>query len=78
MKVSVCIPDELMKEAGRLARRTKRSRSRLFTDALKEYLARHSSVDVIETRKKTWTEISDLRDPFVSIAALRTLERNEW
>src|SRR5436190_1081962 len=34
MKTAVSIPDDVFHEAERLARRTKRSRSRLFSDAL--------------------------------------------
>jgi hypothetical protein len=36
MKTAVSIPDEVFEGAERLARHTKRSRSRLFSDALKE------------------------------------------
>ena len=39
--MAVSIPDDVFEGAERLARRTNRSRSRLFSDALKEYLARH-------------------------------------
>jgi len=46
MKTAVSIPDELFRSAERLARRTKRSRSRLFSDALKEYLIRHSPDEI--------------------------------
>jgi metal-responsive CopG/Arc/MetJ family transcriptional regulator len=43
MKTAVSIPDEVYQGAERLARRTKKSRSRLYGDALKEYLARHAA-----------------------------------
>src|ERR1700704_4101975 len=42
MKTAISIPNDLFDGAERLARRTRRSRSRLFTDALREYLARHA------------------------------------
>ena len=42
MKTAVSIPNDLFEGAERLARRTRRSRSRLFSDALREYLTHHS------------------------------------
>jgi len=78
MKTAVSIPDEVFEGAERLARRTKRSRSRLFSDALKEYLARHSPDKVTEAMNAACDEISDTRDAFVSAAARRILEKSEW
>jgi metal-responsive CopG/Arc/MetJ family transcriptional regulator len=78
MKRVVSIPDEVFEGAERLARRTKRSRSRLFSDALKEYLARHSPDKVTEAMNKACSEIGAVEDPFVSSAAHRVLERAEW
>ena len=36
MKTAVSIPDDVFESAERLARRTKKSRSRLFSDALRD------------------------------------------
>ncbi len=66
MKTAVSIPDEVFEGAERLARRTKRSRSRLFSDALKEYLARHAPDKVTEAMNKACAEIGDAKDEFVS------------
>jgi metal-responsive CopG/Arc/MetJ family transcriptional regulator len=78
MKTAVSIPDDVFEGAERLARRTKRSRSRLFSDALKEYLARHTPDKVTEAMNKACAEIGDMHDPFVSSSARRILERIEW
>jgi metal-responsive CopG/Arc/MetJ family transcriptional regulator len=78
MKTAVSIPDEVFEGAERLARRTKKSRSRLFSDALKEYLARHTPEEVTEAMNKAVAEIGEQRDPFVAAAARRVLERVEW
>jgi metal-responsive CopG/Arc/MetJ family transcriptional regulator len=79
MKTAVSIPDEVFEEAERLARRTKRSRSRLFSDALKEYLIRHSPDEITEAVNKVCEELGDVvADPFVSAAARRILENTEW
>ena len=78
MKTAVSIPDDIFEGVERLARRTKRSRSRLFSDALKEYLDRHSPDKVTEAMNKACAEVGDEGDEFVSTAASRTLERSEW
>jgi len=78
MKTAVSIPDDVFEGAERLARRTKRSRSRLFSDALKEYLARHAPDKVTEAMNKACAEIGDAEDTFVSTATRRVLEQSEW
>jgi predicted transcriptional regulator len=78
MKTAVSIPNELFEGAERLARRTRRSRSRLFSDALRDYLARNSPDKITECMDRALDEIGDGKDPFISVAARRTLERSEW
>jgi metal-responsive CopG/Arc/MetJ family transcriptional regulator len=78
MKTAVSIPDEVFEGAERLARRTKRSRSRLFSDALREYLARHAPDKITEAINKACSAIGEEDDRFVSSAASRVLEQSEW
>jgi len=78
MKTAVSIPDEVYHGAERLARRAKKSRSRLYGDALREYLARHAPDEVTEAMNRACAEVGEAKDPFVSIAARRILERSEW
>ena len=78
MKTAISIPDDLFEGAERLARRTKKSRSRLFRDALREYLARHTPDQVTEAMNKALDEIGEAEDAFVSTAAQRILEKTEW
>ena len=78
MKTAISIPDEVYQGAERLARRTKKSRSRLYGEALKEYLARHAPDEVTEAMNRACAEVGGSEDPFVSSAARRTLERSEW
>ncbi len=78
MKTAISIPDEVYEGAERLARRTKKSRSRLFSDALKEYLARHAPDEVTEAMNRACAEAGEAKDPFVSSATRRILERSEW
>jgi len=78
MKTAISIPDEVYEGAERLARRTRKSRSRLFSDALKEYLARHAPDAVTETMNRACARAGEGKDSFVSSAARRILERTEW
>jgi metal-responsive CopG/Arc/MetJ family transcriptional regulator len=78
MKTAVSIPDDVFEGVERLARRTKRSRSRLYSDALKEYLARHSPDEITEQMNKALEEIGETSEPFVAAAARRALEQTEW
>lgn len=78
MKTAVSIPDDVFEEVERLARRTHRSRSRLFSDALKEYLARHTPEKVTEAMNRALAQVGEEEDAFVSSAARTVLERSEW
>jgi metal-responsive CopG/Arc/MetJ family transcriptional regulator len=78
MKTAISIPDDLFEGAERLARRTKKSRSRLFRDALQEYLARHTPDQVTEAMNNALAEVGATDDGFVSSSARRILERSEW
>ncbi len=78
MKTAISIPDDVFKGGERLARRTRKSRSQLYVDALKEYLARHAPDEVTEAMNRACAEVGEPADPFVSAAARRILERTEW
>ena len=78
MKTAVSISEDLFRGANELARKTKRSRSRIFSDALKEYLARHTPDGVTEAMNRACADLSAAEDKFVSSAARRILDRTEW
>jgi metal-responsive CopG/Arc/MetJ family transcriptional regulator len=84
MKTAVSIPDEIFEGAERLARRTKKSRSRLFSDAVREYLARHASEEVTAAMDRVCAELQNstpnktVKDEFTAFAAWHTLKRSEW
>jgi hypothetical protein len=78
MKTAVSIPDEVFQDAERLARRAKKSRSQLFSDALREYVARHAPDEVTDAMDRVVAEIGDTSDEFANAAARRVLDRTEW
>ena len=78
MKTAVSIPDDVFQRAERLARRTRKSRSQLFSDAVREYVARHASDDVTEAMDRVCAGLSKAGDEFVTTASRRVLESSEW
>ena len=64
--------------ALRRARRTKKSRSQLFSDAITEYVARHAPEAVTDAMDRVCSELGNPKDEFVSAAARRVLQRSEW
>jgi len=78
MKTAVSIPDDVFEGAERLARRTKKSRSQLFSDALREYVARHTPEEVTDAMNRVCDELGNETDKFVTLASRRILERTEW
>jgi predicted transcriptional regulator len=78
MKTAVSIPDEVFEKVERFARRAKRSRSEVFSAALREYIARHAPEEVTDAINRAVDEIGDQGDEFVAAAARRVLEKTEW
>jgi metal-responsive CopG/Arc/MetJ family transcriptional regulator len=78
MKTAVSIPDDVFEKVERFARRAKRSRSEVFSAALREYMARHAPDEVTDAINRAVDEIKDQTDEFVTAASRRVLERTDW
>jgi metal-responsive CopG/Arc/MetJ family transcriptional regulator len=79
MKIAVSIPEDVFKGAERLAMRSKKSRSQLYSKAVREYVARHSPDEVAEAMTRVCDDLGDeLSNPFVTGAAQRILASSEW
>jgi energy-coupling factor transporter ATP-binding protein EcfA2 len=78
MKTAVSIPDEVFEKVERLARRARKSRSEVFSAALREYVARHAPDEVTDSLNRVCDQIAEQNDPFVRAAARRVLEKTEW
>lgn len=78
MKTAVSVPDDVFESAERLARRERRSRSEVYSAALREYVARHSPDEVTDAINRVVSDVGSEVDPFLEHAAARTLERTEW
>ena len=78
MKTAISIPDDVFQEAERLSRRMNTSRSKVYSRAVAEYVARHSPDLVTETMNQTLLAIDEGPDDFTRNASLRVLERTDW
>ncbi len=78
MKTAISIPDDLFEDAERLARTLKKSRSRLYGDAVREYVARHAADEVTEALDQVLGILASREDGFATTAAGRTLTRSDW
>jgi metal-responsive CopG/Arc/MetJ family transcriptional regulator len=77
MKTAISIPDDVFRDAEALARRLKKSRSEIYSRAVREYVARYSADDVTEALDRVCAEGAAV-DGFAGAAARRTLRRSEW
>lgn len=72
------MPDDVFERAERLARRERRSRSEVYSAAIREYVARHEPDEVTNALNEVIGDIEPELDPFVRTAGSRVIERSEW
>jgi metal-responsive CopG/Arc/MetJ family transcriptional regulator len=78
MKTAVSLPDKVFRQAESFARRSKKTRSRLYAEALAEYLARHAPDDITESMNKVCDLVGTDPDAFSSKAARSLITPVEW
>lgn len=79
MKTAISLPDAVFRAAEQLRRRSQKSRSQLYADALTEYLARHAPDEVTEAMNDVVERLGATNpDAFGERAARQVFERTEW
>jgi predicted transcriptional regulator len=78
MKTAISLPKDVFEKAERLAMRARKSRSQLYCDALREYVARHSPDEITEALDRAIAEDGQPEARFAALASAQTLERVEW
>ena len=78
MKTAISLPKDVFEKAERLALRARKSRSQIYCEALREYVARHSPDDVTDALNRAMEQIGKTEDEFVTTASARALARVEW
>jgi predicted transcriptional regulator len=78
MKTAISLPKDVFEKADRLALKARKSRSQIYCEALREYVARHSPDDVTDALNRAMEQIGQTGDKFVTLASARALARVEW
>jgi predicted transcriptional regulator len=78
MKTAISIPDSVFRDAEKLAKRLNKTRSRLYVEAVVEYVARHAPEAVTEELNQLAKQLDTRSDALTARAARRVLERSEW
>jgi len=78
MKTAISLPKDVFEKAERLAIRARKSRSQLYCEALREYVARHSPDEITEALDRAIEENGQPEKRFVTVASNQTLARIEW
>jgi metal-responsive CopG/Arc/MetJ family transcriptional regulator len=77
MKVAISVPDPLCKAADTLARRLKKSRSQLYSDALSAYLGAHAAAAVREQLDSIYAKVDSTPDPALMKLMVEALDPDE-
>jgi predicted transcriptional regulator len=80
MKTAVSVPDDVFEQAERLARREGRSRSEVYSTALREYVARHLPDELTADIDAALADLGAAATPdgFARAAAAARLRTIEW
>ena len=78
MKTAISVPNEVYEQAEELARRTGRTRSEIYSTALRDYLAHHQAVPVTAAMDQALEELDPEPDAFLDAVARETLAGVEW
>lgn len=80
MKTAISLPDALFTDVERLVQQAGRSRSEVYADALREYVARHAPDEVTASLNRLLDDVAEppASPEFVTAAAERVLAATEW
>lgn len=78
MKTAISLPDDLYARAEAFASSTSRSRSRLYQEALEDYLLRKDEESITSAMNRALVEIDQPEDEWHVRAGAEALKRSEW
>jgi len=78
MKTAISLPDTIFTEADRFAKKKKKSRSQLYTEAIEEYLFRHNENEITNSMNSVVDKVGNLKDTFYGKAAKIIIEKESW
>ncbi len=77
-KIAISIPSDILAGAERMARRLKKSRSQLISEAIADYVAKREPDAVTEAINRACEEADPELEAFVHVAARDVLKGVEW
>lgn len=78
MKTAISIPDTVYETAEKLAERLGTSRSKLYTQALRTYLAVHQADGVTQKLNEVYGDSTITLDPVLKALQTRSLPKETW
>lgn len=78
MKTAISVQDTLFKRAEKFAKRERMSRSRLFSEAVEEYLDKHEAEDITANLNEVYSKVDSSVDPVIFKMALMSLPKEDW
>lgn len=78
MKTAISIPDELFREADAYAKRHGASRSKLYSDAVAEYLEKRRREDITARLNEVLAETPNDLDPVIARMQAASIGPSDW
>ena len=78
MKVAISLPDPVFQAAEHLAKRLKKPRSRLYAEAIAEYVGTHGSTAVTERLNAVYGVEASAVDPALGRAQSKSVSHEAW
>ena len=78
MKTAISVPTPVFHKAEKLARRLKKSRSQLYSEAVSEYVDRHDADAIAAALDALYRSQDSRTDAFAREAGRQVLLRTEW
>jgi len=78
MKIAVSIPDEIFEDAEYLARRQGKTRSKLYADAVAEYVGAYRTESVTDQLNAVYRTEESTLESALEAAQYQTLVEEDW
>ena len=78
MKTAISLPDDIFEAAEELADELGLSRSRLYAQAVAEFVEHHRTDDVTERLNEVYAKTDSRLDPVLEELQARSISRDEW
>jgi len=78
MKIAISVPDDIFEEAEHLARQQGKTRSKLYADAIAEYVGVYRTESITEQLNTIYTKHSSTLDPALEETQYKLLDAEDW